>query len=660
MEELSKLINSNNATPRLWIERISIYGSPAIEDLIRSISLRPGINIIWAKEPTDGAAVGIHANGHGVGKTSLCQLIRYCLADTANAVTDLRDELQHEFPNGGVGAVIHLGEKVYSVFRFFNSHKDGLAMSGDSIDDLWGDALKDPYRDFESLLSTELMAKVSPTSIPETGQEIEWRHLLAWMTRDQGTRFKSYYSWREGEGAGLKRPRQDPPIVMRATLGLMDQSESKLMGEITRLTRDYEQSLQKTSQLRQEPELIRKRIESELRAFLGVNDEMPFHANDLFSDSVQGKLKSAREKSESSLSAIDAQLTALQSEQVERKAAWLLKKQEFERAAIDYKLAEAARNRDENSYKELLNQKSKLMSLVGHCEYGAVKLTDCSHIQNEISKLDAVSLQGKRDQNSIATSIEEWAEKSVKSLERKNAIQVQLDQLNSYVQEKDREARLVQIKRDTAALQINRAEQLINELNRWQRNSGSESAKQAITASEESSKQLESQINSAEIKLHQIKNDRSSREKILHNLTDHLAQSLLANEADGAFDMRDEDRPFKILIRGGEAYRVMEVLLGDLVCLFDSSNPASAFPGLIIHDCPREADMSSGMYAKFFHLVERVENDFFKGFTPYQYIVTTTTPPPGSMQAMPYLRETLDPSLDDGLLFKSRFRQPKE
>jgi len=655
MEELSKLINSNNATPRLWIERINIYNSPSSDGLIRSIPLRPGINIIWAKEPVDGAAVGIHANGHGVGKTSLCQLIRYCLADTANAVTDLRDELQHEFPNGGVGAVIHLGEKVYSVFRFFNPHKDGLAMSGDNIDDLWGDALTDPYRAFESLLSTELMSRVSPTSIPETGQDIEWRHLLAWMTRDQGTRFKSYYSWREGEGAGLKRSRQDPPIVMRATLGLMDQSESKLMGEITRLTRDHEQSLQKTSQLRQEPELIRKRIESELRAFLGVSDEMPFHADDLFSDSVQGKLKSAREKSESSLSAIDAELTALQSELVERKSAWLLKKQEFERAAIDYQLAEAARNRDENSYKELLNKKNKLMNLVGHCEYGAVKLTDCSHIKNEISKLDTVSLQGKRDQNSIATSIEEWAEKSVKSLERKNAIQVQLDQLDRAVQEKDREARLVRIKRDTAALQINRAEQLLNELNRWQSNSGAESTKQSIAASEEASKQLDALINSAEIKLHKIKNDRSSREKTLHNLTDHLAQALLANEADGAFDMRDEDRPFKILIRGGEAYRVMEVLLGDLVCLFDSSNPASAFPGLIIHDCPREADMSSGMYAKFFHMVERIENDVFKGYVPYQYIVTTTTPPPGSMQAMPYLRETLNPSLDDGLLFKQRF-----
>jgi hypothetical protein len=296
------------------------------------------------------------------------------------------------------------------------------------------------------------------------------------------------------------------------------------------------------------------------------------------------------------------------------------------------------------------------MNLVGHCEYGAVKLTECSHIQNEISKLNAVSLQGKRDQNSIATSIEEWAEKSAKSFERKNAIQTQLDQLDRAVQEKDREVRLVRIKKDTAALQINRAEQLLNELNRWQSNSGSESAKQAIKASEESSKQLATQINSAEIKLHQIKNDHSSRESTLHNLTHHLAQTLLANEADGAFDMRDEDRPFKILIRGGEAYRVMEVLLGDLVCLFDSSNPASAFPGLIIHDCPREADMSSGMYAKFFHLVERIENDVFKGFAPYQYIVTTTTPPPGSMQAMPYLRETLDPSLDDGLLFKKRFK----
>lgn len=656
MEELSKLINSNNTTPRLWIERISIYSSPAAEDLIRSISLRPGINIIWAKEPADGAAVGIHANGHGVGKTSLCQLIRYCLADTANAVTDLRDELQHEFPNGGVGAVIHLGEKMYSVFRFFNPHKDGLAMSGDSIDDLWGDALTDPYRAFESLLSTELMAKVSPRSIPETGQDIEWRHLLAWMTRDQGTRFKSYYSWREGEGAGLKRPRQDPPIVMRATLGLMDQSESKLMGEITRLTRDYEQSLQKTSQLRQEPELIRKRIESELRAFLSVGEEIPFHANDLFDVSVEKTLTYRSEQSTKKMKEVDAEIDGAQYELAERISAWTLQKKEYESIEIEYEEADGARKGDEEAYKKAATKRVELINLTDYCKYGAVSFKECNHIKNEINRLTAVSLHERREQSSLEDSKEQWTAKAINALQRLDALKPLLNQLDNSVQTKRQELRKLQIKRDSVALEAGRAEYLLSELKRWQKNSGAESTKQAIAASEEHSKSLDAQRNNAELKLKQLRNDRSSREKTLYDLTDQLAQELLAKEAFGAFDMRDEERPFKLSIRGGEAYRVMEVLLGDLVCLFDSSNPASAFPGLIIHDCPREADMSSGMYAKFFHLVERIENDVFKGFAPYQYLVTTTTPPPGSMQTMPYLRETLDPSLDDGLLFKKRFK----
>ncbi len=37
------------------------------------------------------------------------------------------------------------------------------------------------------------------------------------------------------------------------------------------------------------------------------------------------------------------------------------------------------------------------------------------------------------------------------------------------------------------------------------------------------------------------------------------------------------------------------------------------------------------------------------------YRFTTTTPPPGPMQAIPSLRGTLDPSLDDRLLLKNRF-----
>lgn len=61
-----------------------------------------------------------------------------------------------------------------------------------------------------------------------------------------------------------------------------------------------------------------------------------------------------------------------------------------------------------------------------------------------------------------------------------------------------------------------------------------------------------------------------------------------------------EVRPFEVA-RGGEAYQVLEVLLGDIVCLLDSAvSEASNHPGFLVHDCPQEADMSERLYREFF------------------------------------------------------------
>lgn len=80
----------------------------------------------------------------------------------------------------------------------------------------------------------------------------------------------------------------------------------------------------------------------------------------------------------------------------------------------------------------------------------------------------------------------------------------------------------------------------------------------------------------------------------------------------------------------------------------------------MIHDCPREADMRAGLYEAFLLLSERVEREAYGDSAPFQYIVTTTTPPPESLRQLPCLRETLDPSTDDGLLFRRRFRLSTE
>ncbi|MEI2657206.1 MAG: hypothetical protein V9G16_08715 [Nitrosomonas sp.] len=494
---------------------------------------------------------------------------------------------------------------------------------------------------------------MSPRAIPETGQAILWRHLLAWMARDQGGRFKSFFSWREGEGTGLQRPRQDPPIVMRAVLGLLAQDESKELMLLRTLERDLEAAEAETTRLRHVPRLIRSRIESELRVWLHVSADLPMRSDDMFKDSVESEIRGAKAAAEAALSRLEIEYETLTNQLVELRVEHKQLKNEYDLADTDYKMADAARNNDESAYRQLAAKREELKSLEGLCKHGQIAFQECTYIQNEIQKL---SFTDSRDKNALAKIVGDWAARAAQSLQRRTQAEKPLQLVQQRVTAKEREVKAVQIKRDSVALELDRGQRLLSELERWEKSSGSIEAKELIEQSIARSTEIRRGIDTARVRLEMIQHERSSREQSLGNLTDLIARALLSNEAFGSLQVRDESRPFQLSLRGGEAFRVLEILLGDVVCMLDSSDPASAFPGLLIHDCPREADMGPRPYRDFLNLIARIELGAYGNDAPFQYIITTTTPPPDPLQQPPFLCLILDPSHDGGLLFGRRFK----
>jgi len=98
----------------------------------------------------------------------------------------------------------------------------------------------------------------------------------------------------------------------------------------------------------------------------------------------------------------------------------------------------------------------------------------------------------------------------------------------------------------------------------------------------------------------------------------------------------------------------MEVLLGDIVCLMDAAtSEASNHPGILVHDCPREADMSERLYRDFFLTAAEAGAQLaHDGAVPFQYIVTTTSPPPSELQKPKFVVLELQPGSEETLLFK--------
>jgi hypothetical protein len=657
MDRLTQHLPTDRGTPRLWFERLAIFSEPADDHVFRTVPFHRGLNLVWAKEPTADGAKGTRATGHGVGKTSLCLLLRFCLGDVSEAVAELRDELLREFAQGGVIVVMHVDGQPFSLCRYFNAHREGMACNGTDITGIWTRPTDYSDRAFLKKLADDMMSRVSPKNIPETGQSIEWRHLLAWISRDQGARFKSFFAWREGEGTGLQRSRQDPPIIMRAALGLLDKGESELLSQIAEQEEELKAAKKNTEYLLQEPILVRRRIESSLRARGNLPDDLPIRSDDLFSDSVERHIKTASKEAETRLAEWNARQEQDDQAVADLRATLKLTQVEYDKAKAEYELADAARRGDEDAFRSIGAQLSKLRQLTGHCEEGNLPFAECQHVKAEIRKLELASIRDARDKKNLQRAMDESVDRASRALARKNNLSQKIEAMRQQEQKLIVTQSKTRLSKRTAEVEANRWPDLLEELDRWINTAGSAQAQQNINTSREKSVQIEQELGRLHIQLAVLQQNRSDHEKALAHITDGLTQRLFPDGAVGTFDPRDELRPFRLSMRGGEAYRVLEVLLGDIACMLDSPGAESALPGLFIHDCPREADMSTGLYENFLSLIDALQEErYSSGERPFQYIVTTTTPPPVQLQNNnDVVCLTLDPSSDEGLLFCRRF-----
>jgi uncharacterized protein YydD (DUF2326 family) len=94
---------------------------------------------------------------------------------------------------------------------------------------------------------------------------------------------------------------------------------------------------------------------------------------------------------------------------------------------------------------------------------------------------------------------------------------------------------------------------------------------------------------------------------------------------------------------GGErstaAIDSLKVVAFDLAVLIMSIQGRSRFPGFLIHDSPREADLGLSIYSRLFAFARKLES--FGPSPLFQYIVTTTTEPPPDFRDDNWLRLTV-------------------
>jgi len=94
----------------------------------------------------------------------------------------------------------------------------------------------------------------------------------------------------------------------------------------------------------------------------------------------------------------------------------------------------------------------------------------------------------------------------------------------------------------------------------------------------------------------------------------------------------------------GSAMTLVRSIAFDIASILASIDGTARHPRFLVHDGPRDSDLTAQLYQRIFMLARAMEGERGNGHEPpFQYIITTTEPPPHDMQRKEWL---LDPVLD--------------
>jgi hypothetical protein len=635
--------------PRLWVETLWLVESREPLVFTRRIDLHAGLNIVWAKESASSEATGLASAGHGVGKTSLCLLLRYVLGDEAPAIANLRSKAAGSFPKGGVAARVHVDGAVWLVFRPYGLYSHAMAAQCGGLEQLLQGTAVNDFPGYGNALEQFSIGRLAARSLPGTNQPLEWRHLLAWCIREQRTRFDGFYHWREGEGLGFKRSRRDPPLLVGSVLGLVDLKLDRLLRDIETTQKQVEQCRERIPELGRAPAFALAHADRQLRLRVRAEEDEPIFATTV-GESVESRVLTTLQTAEQDESRWEGEVAqaeeALAKEQVRLHE--LTKASEL--AKLDTDIAKSLVETKQDDFERLTKVRDRLAGLEGRCDPGNIEFSACEYVQKNKSAVSMAWFQDGRQAKADASLLAERyrarkvdydrAEKALSNQER--LISVKKTELHRLrVRIATSESSRTFLKQAWEGLQLQHA----------QRAQGGDTAE--LVEERRKLQSFETALDSLRAAEVSQKSAQSARVEAIQRLTAVVSARLLGAAGYARFVPGHELRPFEVA-RGGEAYQVLEVLLGDIVCLLDSAvAEASNHPGFLVHDCPREADMSERLYRELFlAAAEAAEQLGNGGSVPFQFIVTTTSAPPQELSGDAHVVLELGPGDDEKLLFK--------
>lgn len=625
--------------PRLWVETIWLLESLTAEEPLREIPLRRGLNLI-VSPPRAGSP------GHGVGKTAFCQLLRFVLDDPLwSEASTLRDELLQspELKEGAVAARVHIDGETWTVVKPWQHQKHYRASRTANWRQLAASEAENDFSGYQEALRRHLVAILPVQDLPGAKQSIEWHQILAWCSRDQNARYQSYFQWR-AEGVGFSLPAKSPLALMQIVLGLVQ--DGGTLRDLEKSAKDVDELKARLQGQREEPERLLKHVRRQLNRRLSTTDAIPFRQDGLYDHpNLVALARQRREAYQQEQQEIDAERQRLAAEH----QSWVEKRAPL-KSRIDLITNEVAQHEalisgDTQRVEELRNEASSLQqSLPTRCDAGNRLLKECQYVierieQTQIDRTQRITLH-QRSKESLERDLAGFRRRLDELVAEVWPIDVKLAEIDQSSAELDK--RYAQSLSDSQLLSdaiddYDHYEDVVSGRTQW-----------AVIADAERKLDAARQRHARlRVKSEQERELVSERRGAISSTMQAVSRSLPSFNW-GVFNDSEQyrNRPFQMGPMHSTTFGVLEVLAGDIACLLDSSSEQSFHPGFLLHDSPREAEMSEALFwALLTHVASQSEASF-------QYIVTTSTQPGEAFS--PYVRLDLASDDDGGLLLRRR------
>lgn len=621
--------------PLVWVKKLVLYKSIDPVEEIRQIIFSTGLNIIQGESNESEEAF---QSGHGIGKTTVCRLIRYCLGEKTYGQRHVTEEVKHCFPNAYVGAVIELGGADWVVLRPLGNRIKEFAQEGGTLDGLPQAEGTKRYDDFIEKLSTLVLADVPVNESLTSGQPLQWPHVLAMCSRDQESRYDRFWNWRHTRSESgtpvFRKPKVDAGLCVRAILGLLDPEEPKFRKKVEQLEAALERTQDEIKKKRDEPNFHMTRLRTSLGNDCGVQDAADATLDEQSLIGLPAAVRTRLDALRHEIAQIEEQLAPLD-RQINLAAASLLEPTELadqQQTASevtgegnDTLLADIERLR---TVRQMIRDAESAL-----CRYGGVLIGECSYVHARAEQIDGELRERQRTTFPTVTEREQTAARLAEQAERQRSIvqqiQQRLDALNR--QKND----LVERRRNLND-QLRRIPSMLAELQDWNEVLDGRKPNTAIQSLQQDANSAVAEIEATKRDLAQMIAAQVERAKQFGNRFDAVVRQTLADGVRGVVDIEEEGINFRIM-RGeslsGEAYETLAILLADVALLFESNAAHSHHPGLLVHDSPREADLNLRIYQKLLDVADAQMRGLDQnGDMPYQYIVTTTTLPSKALQ----------------------------